>query len=282
MKVMISGSSGLIGSALIKSLELDDCEIVRLPRSYDVPIDFSGVDGVIHLAGAGIAEQRWTADRKREICESRVLGTRKLVDRIMESPAKPGVFICASAIGYYGDCAEEEVDETSAVGTGFLSSVCAEWEAAAKSAALAGVRTVCIRTGIVLSRKGGALKQMLTPFRLGGGGVLGRGNQYMSWISLADEVRAIRFLLEDDSIEGGVNLVAPGAVTNREFTKALGRVLKRPTILPMPAPAARLIFGEMAQELLLSGACVRPKKLIESGFEFCHTDLQSALEEILR
>ena len=282
MRILISGASGLIGSALAKSLLDDGYEVSRLPRSYEDPIDFTGVKAVVHLAGEGIAEGRWTAAKKQRIEESRVNGTRQLAEQMAGSASKPSVFICGSAIGFYGDRGEEVLDEASAVGRGFLPEVCRKWEAAAQPAADAGIRTVWIRTGIVLSKNGGALKKMLPPFKMGGGGILGNGRQVMSWISLADEVKAIRFLINTESIDGVVNLVAPHPVTNFEFTKTLGKVLHRPAILPLPVFAIRLFFGEMGVELLLGSTRAIPKKLVDAGYEFCHAHLQSALEDVLR
>jgi uncharacterized protein (TIGR01777 family) len=282
MKVLVSGSSGLVGSALIGSLEDDRHVVGRLPRTYENPVDFTGVHAVVHLAGENIADGRWTAAKKRRIEDSRVIGTRQLAEQLARSNVKPAVFICASAIGFYGNRGDEELDEASTQGEGFLPAVCKKWEKASAPAAGAGIRTVNIRTGIVLSNKGGALKQMLPPFKMGGGGILGNGKQYMSWISLEDEVRAIRFVMENPAIEGAVNLTAPDPVDNLDFTKKLGKVLHRPTIMPLPEFAVRLIFGEMGEDLLLGSARVLPKKLIDAGYEFCHADLESALEDILR
>lgn len=281
MRVMISGSSGLIGSALKQSLEADGHEVIGLPRTFRQPLDFTGVDAVVHLAGESIAQGRWTAAKKRRIEDSRVQGTQQLAKQLADSETKPYVFICASAIGFYGDRGDEVLDESSAAGTDFLSKVCKKWEAAAQPASAAGIRTVWIRTGIVLSANGGALKQMLLPFKMGGGGMLGNGQQYMSWISLTDEIRIIRFAIDNPVLGGVVNLTAPKPVTNREFTKTLGRVLHRPTVLPLPAFAVRLIFGEMGSALLLGSTRALPKKLMDADFEFCHPDLQSALEDIL-
>lgn len=282
MKVMVSGSSGLVGSALLKSLRGDGHEVMALPRTYEDPIDFSGVDAVVHLAGESIAEGRWTAAKKQRIETSRVEGTRQLADQLANSEQKPAVFICASAIGFYGNRGDELLDEESQAGEGFLSNVCQKWEAAAQPANEAGIRTVNIRTGVVLSTEGGALNKMLLPFKLGGGGVIGNGRQYMSWISLVDMVQSIRFLIDSESVDGAVNLVAPHPVTNREFTKALGQALHRPTFVPMPAFAARLVFGEMADDLLLGGCRVAPKKLLAAGYAFRHTDLAAAFEALLR
>ena len=282
MNILISGSSGLVGSALVEDLRAEGHSVSGLPRTYKEPIDFSDVDAVVHLAGESIATGRWTTAKKQRIEESRVNGTRQLAEQLARSDSKPAVFICASAIGFYGNRGDETLDEASEAGTGFLAEVCQKWEAAAQPAEAAGIRTVWIRTGIVLSTNGGALKQMLPPFKMGGGGMLGNGRQYMSWISLADEVKAICFALENEALRGAVNLVAPQPVTNLEFTKTLGRVLHRPTLLPLPAFAARLIFGEMAEELLLGSTRVIPKKLVDTGYEFCHAELEAALEDLLR
>jgi uncharacterized protein (TIGR01777 family) len=281
MKILVSGLSGLIGSALQKSLEADGHQVGRLPRTFDAPIDFSGIAAVVHLAGESIAEGRWNAAKKLRIEQSRVSATRQLAEQLAKSDSKPAVFICGSAIGFYGNRGNEVLDENSPAGSGFLPGVCEKWEAASAPAANAGIRTVNIRTGVVLSSKGGALRKMLPPFKMGAGGILGSGKQYMSWISLDDEVKAIRFLIENEAIDGPVNLVAPHPASNLEFTNALGKVLHRPTILPLPAFAARLLFGEMADALLLGSTRVIPKKLVAAGYIFCHADLQSALTDIL-
>lgn len=281
MKILISGSSGLIGSALKVDLEGAGHEVAALPRTFEDPIDFSGVDAVVHLAGESIATGRWTPAKKRRIRESRVKGTAQLAKQIAHSEKKPAVFICASAIGYYGDRADDNLDESSEIGTGFLPEVCKEWEDATRSAEEAGIRTVRLRTGMVLSNAGGALQKMITPFKLGGGGVLGSGRQYMSWISLDDEVAIIRYLINNPTINGSVNLVSPNPVTNKEFTKTLGKILRRPTILPIPSFAVRLLFGEMGDALLLSSTRVYPRKLLDSGYEFKHPSLDTALRNIL-
>jgi uncharacterized protein (TIGR01777 family) len=281
MKILLSGSSGLVGSALKKELEAEGHKIVALPRTYETAIDFSGVDAVVHLAGENIAAGRWTAEKKRRIEESRVKGTAQLAEQIAHSENKPSVFICASATGYYGDRGDESLDESSALGTGFLPRICKAWEDATRPAEDAGIRTVRLRTGIVLSCDGGALQKMITPFKLGGGGILGDGTQYMSWISLADEVGIIRYLINNTDVRGSVNLVSPNPVTNREFTETLGKVLKRPTLLPMPAFAARFLFGEMADALLLASTKVYPRALQESGYEFKHPALESALRSVI-
>lgn len=282
MHAMISGSSGLIGKALSNSLINDGHIVTSLPRTFEDPIDFSNVDAVIHLAGENIAAGRWTTEKKKRIELSRVKGTAQLAQQIVNCDSPPTVFICASAIGYYGDRSGERLDENATAGSGFLPEVCKKWEAATKPVETAGIRTIQIRTGIVLSSEGGALKQMLTPFKLGGGGIMGSGNQYMSWISLDDEISIIRYLIENPSMSGPVNLVSPNPVTNKEFTKTLGRILRRPTILPMPAFAARILFGEMADALLLSSSRVYPNKLIKSGYEFKAPTLEGALRSILK
>jgi len=281
MKILVSGSSGLIGKALTANLYAEGHEIIALPRTFEKPIDFTGVDAVVHLAGESIASGRWTDEKKRKIKESRIQGTKQLAVQLSSSIEKPSVFICASAIGYYGNREDEKLDESSEAGTGFLADVCKDWEDATRPAENAGIRTVRIRTGIVLSRNGGALKEMLPAFKFGGGGLLGSGKQFMSWISLEDEVAIIRYLIDNPDISGSVNLVAPNPVTNREFTKTLGKIIKRPTILPMPAFAARLLFGEMADALLLSSARVSPNKLIASGYKFAHPTLEAALRSVL-
>lgn len=281
MNILISGSSGLIGRALKFDLEGKGHSVAGLPRTFEESIDFTGVDAVVHLAGESIATGRWTSEKKRKIRESRVKGTAQLAKQIAAAKEKPSVFVCASAIGYYGDRGHEELDETCGMGAGFLPEVCKEWEDAAQPAEDAGVRTVRLRTGIVLSSDGGALHKMLTPFKLGGGGVLGSGAQYMSWISLDDELAIIRYLMDNRNMRGPVNLVSPNPVTNSEFTKILGKVLKRPTLLPMPVFAARLLFGEMADALLLSSTRVLPGKLLQSGYEFKHSTLETALRSIL-
>lgn len=282
MKILLSGSHGLIGSELKRRLESEGHAIEPLSRDFSQPIDFSGVDAVIHLAGENIAEGRWTKEKKQRIKESRVEGTKLLAEQIANNPSKPSVFISASAIGYYGDRSDESLDESSAPGTGFLSEVCIKWENASKAAEAAGIRTVQIRTGIVLAKEGGALKKMLPPFKMGGGGILGDGRQYMSWISLEDEINAISFILREKSISGPVNLVSPQPLQNKSFTKILGQVLHRPTFMPLPAFAARLVFGEMADALLLSSTRVEPRKLVRSGFAFKHQELKHALEDILK
>lgn len=297
MKVLVSGSSGLIGSTLIPFLTTGGHHVVRLVRSTPRPgqaavrwnpetgaIDsaaLEGLDGVVHLAGENIAAGRWTAARKARIRDSRVRGTRLLSQALSTLDRPPKTLVCASAIGYYGDRGEERLREESGPGQGFLATTCREWEAATELAAKNGVRVVNLRIGVVLTPAGGALARMLTPFRLGVGGKIGSGQQYMSWVALDDVVGAIHHALVTDSLRGPVNAVAPNPVTNLEFTKTLGHVLSRPTILPVPAFAARLAFGEMADELLLASARVEPAQLRASNYQFRFPQLEGALRHLL-
>jgi uncharacterized protein (TIGR01777 family) len=241
----------------------------------------AGLSAVVHLAGESIAQGRWNAAKKRRILDSRERGTRILSTALASLDNPPQTFLCASAIGYYGDRGDEVLTEESASGQGFLAEVCRRWEAATGPAAEGGIRVVNMRFGVVLSRRGGALGQMLTPFKLGAGGVLGSGNQYISWIALGDLVDAILFLLDAGSVSGPVNLVAPHPVTNRQFTKALGTAIGRPTIVPMPAFAARLAFGEMADEMLLASTRVAPARLTDAGFKPRWETIDRALAHVL-
>jgi len=292
--VLVSGVSGPIGAALQARLRSEKCRVVRLVRrattgereiawdpaqSID-PQSVSGFDAVIHLAGETIVG-RWTEAKKARIRDSRILGTRNLAGALAAATARPRVLVCASAIGFYGDRGEEILREDSGPGTGFLPDVCREWEKATQGAAEAGIRTVNVRIGLVLSPLGGALPKMLTPFRLGLGGKIGDGRQWWSWIEVNDLASAIWHAIQRDSLHGPVNAVAPKPVTNAEFTKTLASVLARPAIFPMPALAARLAFGQMADELLLSSQRVEPAKLLASGFLFQHSDLRGALNAIL-
>ena len=295
MKVLVTGSSGLIGSALVPALRGAGHSVVRLVRERpgadaarwhpdDGSLDRSaldGVDAVVHLAGENIAAGRWTAKQKARIRNSRVRGTALLARAMRERDTKPKVFLSGSAVGFYGDRGAEFLDETSARGLGFLADVCAEWEAAARPAADAGVRVVNLRTGIVLSGEGGALRKMLPPFRVGLGGPVGPGTQYMSWIAIGDLVGALLHLLVTESVTGAVNLVAPNAATNREFTTALGRVLRRPTVFRVPGFALRLALGEMADEMLLASIRAQPARLAASGYRFRYPELEAALRHVL-
>jgi uncharacterized protein (TIGR01777 family) len=295
--IAVSGSTGLIGSALVASLTAEGHRIKRLvrrqprdeqdeifwdPATYKIDKDaLVGVDAVVHLAGENVGNRRWTRAQKKRIRVSRIEGTRLLCGSLAWLENKPRTLISASAIGFYGDQADKLLDEQSPPGDGFLSEVCFAWENATEPATDAGIRTVNLRIGVVLSPEGGALKKMLTPFRFGLGGVIGGGQQYVSWIALSDVVGAVRHALATPSLSGPVNAVTPGAVTNRELTKTLGRVLRRPTIFPMPALAARIVFGQMGEELLLSSTRVRPARLTETGFLFQYPELEGALRHLL-
>ena len=245
------------------------------------PEKLEGIDAVVHLAGENVSGFRWTEDKKKAIRDSRVLGTRNVVDAISKLKQKPKVLVAASAIGFYGERGDEEVTESSAIGDNFLAGVSKEWEAESRRAEDAGIRTVLLRTGIVLSKDGGALATMLTPFKFGVGGVVGSGKQWMSWIALDDEIAVINFAIENANLRGAVNAVSPNPVTNEEFTKALGEVLYRPTFLPLPEFAISMIFGEMGDALLLASTKVLPKRLEEAGFEFKYPELKPALEQAL-
>jgi uncharacterized protein (TIGR01777 family) len=239
---------------------------------------FEGADVVFHLAGAGIGDRRWTEPYKKEILDSRVLGTGLLASTLAELDLKPSVMVSASAIGWYGDRGDEILDETAPQGTGFLADVTAAWEAAADPAARAGIRVVHPRTGIVLSKDGGALRRLLLPFKLGAGGRTGPGSQWWSWITLNDEVRALTHLASSSSLAGPVNLTAPNPVTNQEFVDALGRVLRRPTVLPAPSLALKAYLGsELAEALLFQSQRVVPARLLEDGFTFDSSNLEEAL-----
>lgn len=287
MRVAVTGASGLIGTALVRSLEADGHRVVRLVRRQPAgPREMSwqpggtlgaealaGVDAVVHLAGAGIGDRRWSAAYKRVIRESRVRGTRTVAEAVAQ--ARPRVLVCGSAIGFYGDTGGREVDETAPAGSGFLAGVVRDWEAAAAPAREAGVRVVFARTGLVLGR-GGLVGRLLPLFRLGLGGRLGDGRQWMSWISLDDEVAALRFLLDGD-LEGPVNLTAPRPVTNADFTRALARAVGRPAVLAVPGAALRLVLGEFAEEGALISQRVLPRRLEEAGFTFGHPEVTAAL-----
>ena len=293
-RILVSGVSGPIGAALLPSLHASGCSVVRLVRgpvkdndqiSWDpvtplAPQSVSGFDAVVHLAGEGIFG-RWTAAKKSKIRDSRVVGTFSLASALAQSEDKPKVFICGSAIGYYGNRGDELLREESAPGTGFLAEVCQDWEEATTPAVQADIRTAHIRTGIVLSPKGGALGAMLLPFKMGLGGRTGDGQQWMSWIDVRDMVGAIHHILKNDLIQGPVNMVAPKPVINAEFAKTLAGVLSRPAIFPLPAFAVKLAFGEMGEQLLLGSQKVEPGKLISSGYPFRCRDLRASLTAIL-
>jgi uncharacterized protein (TIGR01777 family) len=295
MDVLMSGATGLIGSALTPELEAGGHRVRRLtrtPRSegdigWDpdagtIAGDLAGTGAVVHLAGESIAEGRWTQEKKRRILESRREGTRLLAEKVAGLPEPPSVMVSASAIGYYGDRGNELLTEESGPGGLFLSRVCREWEAAAEPAREVGVRVVHPRFGIVLSTEGGALGTTLPIFKLGGGGKIGSGRQYWSWVSLDDVVGAIVHAIENDALSGPVNVVGPDPPTNAEYTRVLGRVLGRPTFFAVPAPAARVALGGMADELLLASARVEPAKLEETGYEYRYPELEGALRHLLR
>ncbi|MDQ4127187.1 MAG: TIGR01777 family oxidoreductase [Actinomycetota bacterium] len=293
MNVLISGATGLIGTALIPELEAAGHSVTRLtrsPRSADdlgwdpeagTIDDLEGTDAVVHLAGESIAEGRWTPEKKRRILESRKKGTRMLAEAIAALPVPPSVMVSASADGYYGDRGNELLTEDSEPGSGFLAEVCTAWEAAADPAREAGIRVVHPRTGIALSPKGGALGKTLPIFRLGAGGRIGSGRQYWSWVSLDDVVGSYVYALENEAVSGPVNVCSPNPLTNAEYTKVVGRVLNRPTFFPLPATAARAALGGVADELLLASKRMVPAGLEKAGYRFRHPNLEEALRHLL-
>ncbi len=295
MKVAITGSTGLVGSALVPFLTTGEHEVLRVKRSTGAgageidwdpakgemnPARLEGLDAVVHLAGENIAARRWNAAQKALIRDSRVKGTKLLCETLARLRQPPRVLVSASAIGFYGDRGEEELTEASSAGTGFLAEVGRAWEAATEPAIKAGMRVVHLRLGVILSPRGGALAKMLTPFRLGVGGRIGSGRQWMSWIALDDAVGSIYHAMCTERLGGPVNAVSPNPVTNLEFTKTLGKILWRPTIFPMPGFMARLAFGEMANELLLASTRVVPRTLLDSKYGFIYGDLESALRHL--
>ncbi len=294
MNVLISGATGLIGSALIPELEAGGHKITRLTRSpkaagdvgWDpeagtIDGDLEGTEAVVHLAGESIAEGRWTPEKKRRIVESRVKGTRLLAEKISTLSPPPAVMVSTSAVGLYGDRGDELLTEESGPGTGFLPDVCQEWEAAAEPAREAGIRVAHPRIGVVLSTEGGALATTLPIFKLGGGGKIGSGRQWVSWVALDDVVGAMIHALTDASVEGPFNVGSPNPTTNAEYTKVLGKVLGRPTILPLPAPAIRVMLGEVADALLLASQRMEPAKLEVTGYGFRYPHLEDALRHLL-
>ncbi|MDQ3799221.1 MAG: TIGR01777 family oxidoreductase [Acidobacteriota bacterium] len=298
MKILISGASGLVGTHLIPTLEAKGHEIFRLVRKapqaddeirWDSEKGFSeterakleNFDAVVHLAGDNVASENWSEEKKRKIRDSRVLGTRVLVDALKSLKNPPRIFVSASAIGFYGDREDEVLTEDSAKGVGFLPEVCDAWEMESEKAEEFGARVVMPRIGVVLAKDGGALEKMLTPFKFGVGGRVGSGKQWMSWITLEDLIGIIHFALENEKLRGVVNATAPNPVTNAEFTKTFGKVLRRPAILPVPEFAIKLMFGEMGETLLLQGARVLPERLLENGFEFKFPNLEEAMKSVL-
>jgi len=295
MKIVISGASGLIGTQLVAKLSTSGHEVVRLvrrsPKAGEIQWNpksgtldaaaLEGADAIIHLSGAGIGDKRWSDGYRKEILDSRTATTALLAKTMASLSRKPSVFLSGSAIGIYGARNDEQLTEVSTHGTGFLAEVCEQWEAAAKPAVDAGIRTVYLRTGIVLSPKGGALKKLLPLFKLGVGGKFGNGKQWQSWISIDDEIGAIEHLLTAN-VSGAVNLTAPNPVTNAEFTKVLASVLKRPAIVPVPTFAPKIVLGgELADALLFTGQRVIPAALNASGYSFKHSTLESALRSLL-
>ncbi|MEE1746065.1 MULTISPECIES: TIGR01777 family oxidoreductase [unclassified Streptomyces] len=294
-RIAVSGASGLVGTALVRSLRADGHEVVRLVRrparsgdevewdprrGYVDVAGLVGCDAVVHLAGAGVGDHRWTEAYKREIRDSRVLGTAAVAEAVASLDVPPKVLLSGSAIGYYGDTGDRAVDEGAPAGEGFLPSVCVEWEAATAAAQHAGVRTVHARTGLVVAREGGAWGRLFPLFRAGLGGRLGSGRQYWSFIALHDEVAALRHILDTESLSGPVNLTGPDPVTNSEVTAAMGRVLHRPTLFTAPAPALRIALGEFAQDVLGSQR-VLPGRLLDSGFVFAFPGIDAAIRAAL-
>jgi uncharacterized protein len=300
MKVLITGATGLIGRSLCGQLSEGGHTVVALSRSPETTKGLAaaelhkwdpksnqfpdraliGIDAVVHLAGEPIVARRWTEEQKKRIRDSRVLTTRALVDALRSLDRKPGVFVCGSAVGFYGDRGDELLEESASAGSGFLSDVCREWESEAARASELGIRTVQVRTGVVLSAEGGALPKMLTPFKLGVGGRLGSGKQWFPWIHIKDIIGIFRHAVITSSLEGPINGVAPQPVTNAEFTRQLARVLHRPAFLPVPELALRALMGEMAEALLGSQRAI-PKAALESKYEFYYTSLTSALANLL-
>ncbi|MFE7586723.1 TIGR01777 family oxidoreductase [Streptomyces gardneri] len=295
-RVAVTGASGLIGRALVRSLRADGHDVLRLVRRPAATADevewdpkrlyvdaagLVGVDAVVHLAGAGVGERRWTEAYKREIRDSRVLGTRAIAEALASLASPPEVLVCGTALGWYGDTGSRAVDESAPAGTGFLPSVCVEWEAAAAPAEEAGIRVAYARTGLVVAREGGAWGRLFPVFRAGLGGRMGDGRQYWSHISLHDEVAALRHVVDTPALSGPVNLTAPEPVTNREVTAAMGRVLRRPTLFTVPAPALRLVLGDFAQDVLGSQR-VLPGRLLESGFDFAFPTIDEAIRAAAR
>jgi len=298
-RILVSGASGLVGSTLVPSLKASGAHVVRLVRAgpaprpgsdeENIPWDpsqpisadaVSGFDAVVHLAGETVVG-RWTAAKKARIRDSRIPATRNLAQALAHAKKRPGVFLCASAIGYYGNRGDELLNEESTSGTGFAADLARDWEAATDATAQSGIRTVRMRIGIVLAASGGALKKMLPAFKMGVGGRLGDGRQWMSWIDVQDVAGALLHILRTDLLSGPVNVVSPKPVTNADFTKTLASVLSRPAFFPMPAFAARIAFGQMADELLLASQRVEPAKLISSGYPFRFSDLRASLEDTL-
>ncbi len=294
MDILVTGASGLIGSTLCKVLEQKRHGVSRLSRdphhrpTWDPEagiLDWGksgSFDAVIHLAGENIASGRWTGSRKRRIRDSRVQGTRLLAEALAAMPSPPRLLISASAVGFYGSRGDFWLDESSRAGEGFLSEVCQAWEQATQPAIEAGTRVVYLRLGVVLAQEGGFLERLVPVFRCGLGGVMGSGQQYLSWVTLSDVIRAIEFILKHDDLSGPVNLCTPNPVTNRELTKLLGHVLHRLTVLPVPAFVIKTLLGEMGRELILASQRVKPRVLLDAGFEFEHAEIEGALKTLIK
>jgi uncharacterized protein (TIGR01777 family) len=296
MNILVTGASGFVGKAVVSRLSKNGYRVVPLrrvpsvgseagptwnPSAGQINLEPAGaLDAVVHLAGENIA-QRWTPVAKAGIRASRLDATRLLCEALARLPQPPRILICASATGFYGDRGEEVLDEKSTLGTGFLAEVCQAWEAAADAARQRGIRVVNLRLGIVLARHGGALARMLPAFRLGLGGSIGTGRQYWSWIALEDLLRVVELALQEKRLSGAVNAVSPEPVTNADFTRTLARALRRPAVLPLPAFAVKLLFGEMGRDALLASARVRPVRLLESGFAFRFPKLDAAWQHLL-
>ena len=280
MRVAVTGSHGFIGSALVAALTSDEHDVVPVGRDERGGLkaaDLVGADAVIHLAGEGVASKRWTPEQKRRVLESRTIGTTLVAETIASMTPRPRVLLSASAIGYYGDRGDEILTEASSAGEGFLAEVCVQWEAATAAAEAAGIRVAHLRTGIVVGKNGGAVAKTLPLFKLGLGGRIGSGSQYWSWISLTDEIGAIRFLL-DHEVSGAVNLTGPEPVTNAEFTKAVGRALHRPTFVPVPKFGPRILLGrEAADEVVSASQRVEPIVLAREGYRFAHETVDAAV-----
>jgi len=297
-RIAVTGASGMVGRHLTDSLNSSGAETLSLVRRSQIEdvneiawdpatgvvngAKLEGLTAVVHLAGENIASSRWNDQKKQRIKQSRVEPTRRLCEQLAALAEPPKVLVCASATGFYGDRGSAELDEGSKPGSGFLPEVCREWEDATQPARAAGIRVVNVRIGVVLSSRGGALQKMLMPFKLGAGGNVGNGRQHWSWITLDDLVGVIEFCISNESLSGPVNAVAPEASTNAEFTKALGRVLHRPTLIPMPGFLARIALGEMANDLLLASTRVVPRKLLKAGYEFQQATLDAALQHAVR
>jgi uncharacterized protein (TIGR01777 family) len=291
-KVLLTGSSGLVGTALSELLKSQGYQVGRLLRSdqagqpywdikenYLALREFENPDVIIHLAGENIGDGRWTKDKKKKLLESRILSTQLLVEHFKKVLPAPKLFICASAIGFYGNRGDQKLDENSAAGSDFVSQIALDWEESSQGIKEAGTRLVNLRTGIVISEKGGALAKMLPAFKLGLGGKIGSGEQIMSWIDINDMIRAILFIIENENLQGPINLVSPNPVTNQVFSQLLAKQLNRPCFFPLPEGLIKLLFAEMGKELLLSSTRVNPKKLLDAGFEFKYAKLEESFSQ---